>query len=80
MTLDILRDFFGWSAALNYIVLLVWYGTYTIGHHWLYTLHSRWFSLTETQFDAIQYGGMGLYKVFWLVFNLVPFLVLLAMT
>jgi len=34
------------------------------------------FRLSDEQFDAIHYGGMSIYKIGILLFNLVPFIVL----
>jgi hypothetical protein len=37
---------------------------------------TRWFHLSREQFDAIHYGGMSIYKIGIVLFNLVPFVVL----
>ena len=38
----------------------------------LYRLWGRWFPLPREQFDALNLGGMTLYKIGILLFNIVP--------
>ena len=38
----------------------------------LYRLWGRWFQLPREQFDALNFGGMTLYKIGILLFNIVP--------
>jgi hypothetical protein len=39
-------------------------------------IHGRWFDLSRNQFDALHYGGMSIFKICIMLFNLVPFVVL----
>ena len=65
---------------LNYLILLWWFTLFSLAHDRLYHLHSRWFQLTPSQFDALHYAGMALYKVGVLLLNLVPWLALQILT
>jgi len=76
MTLDMLREFFGWCTAINYIMLLFWFAMIVFARDLVRSIHGHWFRLSDASFDAIHYGGMGLFKVAIFVFNLVPYLVL----
>jgi hypothetical protein len=38
--------------------------------------HGRWFKMPVEQFNAVHYGGMLLYKLGVLLFNLVPYIAL----
>lgn len=76
MTLDQLYEFFGWCTLINYVVLLYWFAMFVWAHDRVYRLHCRWFRLSEESFDAMHYGGMGLFKLGIFFFNLVPYLVL----
>lgn len=67
-----------WGAAINYVILLVWFGIFALGHDWLYNLHVRWFKLPAACFDAVHYAGMAIYKIGILLFFLVPLLALSA--
>jgi hypothetical protein len=76
MTLDQLHDFLLWNLILNYGVLLLWFGMLVFARDTVYRLHKRWFQLTPQAFDTLHYGGMALYKVGILLFNLAPLLAL----
>lgn len=71
-----LSDFLLWCTILNYLVLLLWFLTFSLAHDWMLKLHGRWFRLTTSQFDALHYGGMTVYKVGILLLNLVPLIAL----
>ena len=57
-------------------MLIVWFLAFVSAGDWLYRMHGRLFRLSRDQFDAIHYGGMAVYKIGILLFNLVPLLVL----
>jgi hypothetical protein len=76
MSLDQLHDFLLWNLIINYAVLLLWFGVLTFAHDWVYRLHTRWFQLTPQSFDVLHYGGMAIYKIGILLFNLAPLLAL----
>lgn len=76
MTVEIVREALLWCAVINYGVLIVWFLVFSLAHDWIYQLHSRWFRLPLERFDAIHYGGMAIYKVGVLLFNLVPYIAL----
>ncbi|WP_299078252.1 DUF6868 family protein [uncultured Paraglaciecola sp.] len=76
MYLSDLVNFFAWCTLFNYSVLLIWALLFSLGHDWLHLMHSKWFSLTEQQFDLVNYSGMGLFKLLLFVFNLAPYIAL----
>lgn len=76
MSIDVVRTFFLWCAVINYLVLVVWFLLLVFPHQWLYRLWGKWFGLTAEQFDAINFGGIALYKVGILLFNLAPYIAL----
>lgn len=76
MTVELLRDVLGWSAIINYAVLLLWFLIFRFGHEWMYRLHRQWFKLSPESFDAIHYAGMAFLKLCVFVFNLAPYLAL----
>ena len=77
MSIETAREFLLWCTVINYGVLLWWFFVFRFAHGWIHRLHGRWFRLSVEQFDAIHYGGMAVYKVGVLLFNLVPLLALL---
>ena len=76
MTIETLSALLGWSTVINYAVLILWFLFFSLGHDFMYNLHSRWFNLRLDTFDALHYGLMGGYKLIIFVFNLAPWLVL----
>jgi phosphatidylglycerophosphate synthase len=76
MSIDMLRDAFLWCAVINYGVLLVWFLFFILARDFMQRLHGRWFQLSRQQFDIIHYGGMGLFKLGIILFNLVPYIAL----
>lgn len=79
MTLESLRDFFGWCTLIHMGVLILWTLVFVAGHGWLYRIHGRMFPMPESTFNAIHYGGLAFYKLTIFVFCLVPWVVLLVM-
>ena len=76
MNPDFLFRFLLCSLAINYAILLIWFVAFVSARNWLRALHGRWFRLSDPAFDAIHYGGMAVYKIGILLFNLVPLLAL----
>ena len=76
MDIQLLQQVLGWSLALNYLILLIWFLVFIYARTWLKSLHGRWFNLNDQTFDAIHYAAMAVYKILIMVFNLVPFIVL----
>jgi hypothetical protein len=76
MDLDDIKTFLLWCLAINYGVLLVWFGVFVTAHDWLHRLHGRWFKIGPQAFDTIHYTAMAYYKVGILLFILVPWLAL----
>ncbi len=76
MTVETLREMLGWCSVINIGILLYWWLFVSFAHDWVYRQHSRWFKISVESFDAFNYGGIGLFKLFVIVFNLVPYLAL----
>jgi len=76
MSTDPLSRFLLWSLVFNYAVLFVWFFAFIFARGWLRGLHGRWFKLPDGAFDAIHYGGMAVYKIGILLFNLAPLVAL----
>ena len=76
MSIEEIRAVLGWSVLINYVILLVWFGTFALARDWMFRLHGRWFRLPEIHFDALHYGLMGGFKLLVIVLNLVPWIAL----
>lgn len=76
MSIIDLRHFLLWSTAINYGVLLLWFGVFVYAHDWLYRTHTRWFNLSPQNFDVLHYAGVATFKVGILLLNVVPLIAL----
>jgi hypothetical protein len=65
-----------WCAGINYVLLIVWFGVFVLGHDWMYRLHSRWFGFSVEIFDAINYAGLAVFKIGIMLFYLTPLIAL----
>ena len=65
-----------WCVIINYVIVLFWFALFTMAHDKIYRLHRRRFRLSLETFDALNWLGMGLYKVGILLLNLVPLIAL----
>lgn len=76
MDAELLGRLLLWSTVINLGILILWFAFFSLARSWMYRLHSRWFQLTDEQFDALHYGAMALYKIGILLLNLVPYIAL----
>lgn len=76
MSLVLARNILLWCTLINFGLLFVWASVYTLGRDWLLRLWTPWFHLSAEAFDAINYGGIVLYKMAVLFFNLIPLIAL----
>ncbi len=76
MTIDVIRQVFGWCFIINMGLLLWWFLIIMLAHDWVYKMHSKWFKIPVEKFDAIHYTGIAFFKIFIFAFNLVPYIAL----
>jgi len=76
MDITIVRAFFIWCTIINGALLILSSLICAFAGDWIYRTHSRWFSLSREAFNIAIYFFIGLYKIFFIVFNLVPYLAL----
>jgi hypothetical protein len=76
MTVELVVAILGWCTLINFGLLIWWFLFAVIAHDWTYRLHTKWFKISQEQFDAIHYSLMGVFKIGVITFNLVPYLAL----
>jgi hypothetical protein len=76
MDMQTLQALLGWSTLVNWGILLLWTLFIVFAPKFVFSLHSRFFKLTQSQFDTVHYSAMAGYKLLIIVFNLVPWFVL----
>ncbi|SHJ04921.1 hypothetical protein SAMN02745165_01408 [Malonomonas rubra DSM 5091] len=77
MDMTKLTDFFMWCSIINGGLMIYWFLICMLAPDLIYKLQNRFFPMPREVFVPVLYGFLGLFKIFFLVFNLVPYLALL---
>ena len=77
MDLQTLTRFFMWCTIMNGALLLLWTAVFISAPGLVYRTQSKWFPIPRETFNVVMYSFLGLFKIVFLVFNLVPYLALL---
>ena len=82
MTMKKLTAALGWCALVNYGILLAWFLAFLLARDAFYWMHSAVLRMSSApeRLDEIHMALMGGMEILIIVFNLVPFLVLLALS
>jgi hypothetical protein len=77
-TMDMItvRAFFMWCTIINGALLVLSFLICAFGGDWVYRMHSKLFPISREAFNVAIYSFIGLYKIFFWVFNLVPYIAL----
>ncbi|HCF94555.1 MAG TPA: hypothetical protein DEW46_05800 [Verrucomicrobia bacterium] len=76
MDIQMLTRFFMWCTIMNFAFLMLSFLLLGIAGDFIYKLHSKWFSMQREKFNMLIYSFLGLYKILWLVLNVVPWVAL----
>lgn len=78
MDIQMLKEFFMWCTIIDGSVLVLWTLVFTIMPNLVFKSQKWVFpKMTREKFDLIMYFFIGIFKIFFIIFNLVPFFVLL---
>ncbi|MDC0407034.1 hypothetical protein OAM82_00075 [Candidatus Thioglobus sp.] len=80
MTVQMWQSFLGWSVVINSTVVILWVLMIKYAYNYTFKMHSYWIPISKESFNAIHYGGIGLYKLAIFMFNLVPYFVLMMIS
>jgi hypothetical protein len=75
MNVETLRAALLWCTVINCAMLVLWAALFFLAPG-LVRWHGRWFKMPAEQLTAVNYGGMLLYEVGIILFNLVPYIAL----
>ena len=79
MDIQSLGTFFMWCTVINGSILILWTLFFLLAPDLVYRIQNRWFPIHRETYNAVMYAFLGLFKMLFLVFNLVPYLALLLM-
>ncbi len=77
MDIETLTTFFMWCTIINGAMLVLWAAMCRLALDWVYSMHSKWFSISRETFNVVMYSFLGFFKIVFIVFNAVPYVALL---
>ena len=77
MEIETLKLFFMWCTIINGGLLLLWTLAHMTMPNLVYNTQKRFFPIPKEQFTVVFYSFIGLFKIIFFVFNLVPYIALL---
>jgi hypothetical protein len=77
MDIQTLTRFFMWCTIINGGLLVLWTTLWMLVPEWVYRTQSKWFPIPREPFNVIIYSFLGLFRIIFLVFALVPYVSLL---
>ena len=77
MSIDAVRTFFMWCTIINGSLFMLSFLITAYAGDWVYRMNSLWYRIPRDTFNVVIYCFIGLFKIFVMVFNVVPFLALL---
>jgi hypothetical protein len=77
MDINMLTSFFMWSSIINGGILILWSVVFAFAPDFVYRMQSIWFPIPRETFDVVIYSAIAIFKIFFIVFNIVPYLALL---
>lgn len=79
MELHELKLFLGWMTAINFAMLMLATTFLVLFGNVAKKMHSSLFDLEAAQLRPMYFWYLAIYKIFWIVFNLVPYIAISAM-
>ena len=77
MDIQTLITFFTWCSIFNLFVFLLWAGIFMFIPESIYSLQSKWFPISRENYNLVYYSFLGLFKIFFLFFNIAPLFALM---
>ncbi len=79
MDIQILTSFFMWCTIINGGLFILWLAFFVFAPNFTYNLQNKFIPLSREKYDLIIFSFLGLFKILFLLFNLVPYIVLLIL-
>ena len=79
MDIEMLTRFLAWCSVVNIVLFLLWSFFVMVLSEFTFNLQRRFLNISRDFFNAANYAGLGLFKLFIWCFNLTPYLVLQVM-
>ncbi|HHH75721.1 MAG TPA: hypothetical protein ENL03_01695 [Phycisphaerae bacterium] len=79
MDIQTLTTFFMWCTILSGGMLIFWTLFLVLAPDLMYRMQSKFFPIPRATFNVVMYSFLGLFKIIFLLFNLIPLIALLIM-
>lgn len=79
MTLQQLTEFFKWMTIINIVLFALSAVLIMILRGFICKMHGKMFGINEDKISVILYSYLGVYKIFVITFNIVPYIALAIM-
>jgi hypothetical protein len=77
MDTQTLTSFFMWCTIINGALFLLSITIFLFAPDVVYRMQIKWFPIPRETFNVVFYSFLGLFKIIFLVFNVVPYVALL---
>jgi hypothetical protein len=77
MSIPTLTTFFMWCTIINLGIMIVWTIVLGTAPDVTYRLQTKWFPMPQESFNVVVYSALAMYRIVFVVFNLVPLVALL---
>ena len=76
MDIQTIRAFFMWCTIMNGALLVLSFLICASAGDWIYRKHSKWFPISRESFNVAIYSFIGIFKILFFVFNVIPYVAL----
>jgi len=80
MDIQTLTTFFMWCTIINGGIFILWILFLVFAPDFVYRIQSNWFPIPRATYDPVIYSFLGLFKIVFLVFSVVPYVALLIVS
>lgn len=78
MDINAVRAFFMWCTIINGGLFILSFFITAFAGDWVYRMNSTWYQIPRETFNVVIYTLIGLFKIFVMVFNVVPYIALVV--
>lgn len=66
-----------WCTIINGSLLFFWIAMCIVAPDLVYRTQKKWFPIPRETYNVVMYSFLGLFKIVFLIFNVVPYIALL---
>jgi hypothetical protein len=77
MDIQTLTAFFMWCTVINGALLVLSAIVFVLAPGFMYRMQSKWYPISRETFNVVYYSFLGLFKILFIIFNVVPYVALL---